>query len=167
MTKNGKKRPLRQYVTILTTRLLKVTNNAFIFESITFKQYVMSVKFKVMPRKNPQDITAPDKFYAAAAANGVTDLEALAEMIAYQSTLTDTDCFAALRSLEHNIVNELKQGRIVRLGSLGNFQVSISSEGKVTPEEVSANDITKSRILFRPGKKLRLLLQNLSYQKES
>jgi predicted histone-like DNA-binding protein len=92
-------------------------------------------------------------------------MEALAEMIAYQSTLTDTDCYAVLRSLEHNIINELKQGRIVKLGSLGNFQVSISAKGQENAEDVTANDIVKSRILFRPGKKLRNLLLNLSYQK--
>jgi predicted histone-like DNA-binding protein len=127
----------------------------------------MPIKFKSQSRKNPQDLTAPEKFYAAAVSNGETDMEALAEMIAYQSTLTDTDCYAVLRSLEHNIINELKQGRIVKLGSLGNFQVSISSGGKVTPEDVSATDVTKSRILFRPGKKLRNLLGNLNYLKAS
>jgi predicted histone-like DNA-binding protein len=127
----------------------------------------MSIKFKSQSRKNPQDMTAPEKFYAAAIGNGETDMEALSEMIAYQSTLTDTDCYAVLRSLEHNIINELNQGRIVKLGSLGNFQVSISSEGKATAEEVTAADVTKSRILFRPGKKLRKLLGNLSYQKAS
>ena len=125
----------------------------------------MSIKFKTQPRKNPQDMAAPDKFYAAAIGNGETDMESLAEMIAYQSTLTDTDCYAVLRSLEHNIINELKQGRIVKLGSLGNFQVSISSDGKATPEELTAADVTKSRILFRPGKKLRHLLANLTLQK--
>jgi hypothetical protein len=77
----------------------------------------MSVKYKVLPRKNPQDVAAPEKFYAAAISNGETDMEALAEMIAYQGTLTDTDCFAVLRSLEHNIIKELGQGRIVKLGS--------------------------------------------------
>ena len=125
----------------------------------------MSVKYKVLPRKNPQDMVASEKFYAAAISNGETDMEALAEMIAYQSTLTDTDCYAVLRSLEHNIIKELGQGRIVKLGSLGNFQISLSASGKDTAAEVTANDIVKSRILFRPGKKLRLLLGNLSYQK--
>ena len=127
----------------------------------------MAIKFKTQPRKNPRDMAAPDKFYAAAIGNGETDMESLAEMIAYQSTLTDTDCYAVLRSLEHNIISELNQGRIVKLGSLGNFQVSISSEGKVTPGEVTAADVTKSRILFRPGKKLRKLLGELTYQKAS
>lgn len=125
----------------------------------------MSIKYKILPRKNPQDLVAPEKFYAAAVSNGETDMEALAEMIAYQSTLTDTDCYAVLRALERNIVQELSQGRIVRLGTLGNFQISLSAEGQNSPEEVSANNIIKSRILFRPGKKLRQLLTNLSFQK--
>lgn len=127
----------------------------------------MAIKFKVQSRKNPQDLTAPDKYYAAALGNGETDLEALATMIAYQSTLTDTDCYAVLKSLEHNIINELNQGRIIKLGSLGNFQISISSDGKTTPEEVTAADVKKSRILFRPGKKLRQLLKTVNYQKAS
>ena len=43
----------------------------------------MSIKFKSQSRKNPQDMTAPEKFYAAAIGNGETDMEALSEMIAY------------------------------------------------------------------------------------
>ncbi|TAF61573.1 MAG: DNA-binding protein [Flavobacterium sp.] len=127
----------------------------------------MAIKFRIQSRKNPQDLTAPEKYYAASIGNGETDLEALATMISYQSTLTDTDCYAVLKSLEYNIVNELNQGRIIKLGSLGNFQVSISSEGKNTPEEVTAADVKKSRILFRPGKKLRQLLKSVNYQKAS
>ncbi len=129
--------------------------------------YSMAIKFRIQSRKNPQDLTAPEKYYAAALGNGETDLEALATMIAYQSTLTDTDCYAVLKSLEYNIINELNQGRIIKLGSLGNFQVSISSDGKNTPEEVTAADVKKSRILFRPGKKLRQLLKSVNYQKAS
>lgn len=125
----------------------------------------MAIKFKTLARKNPQNMEAPDKYYAASIGNGETNMEALSEMIAYQCTLTDTDCFAVLRSLEHNIINELRQGRIIKLGSLGNFQISISAKGQDYEEDVTANDIVKSRIIFRPGKKLRNLLTNLSYQK--
>lgn len=125
----------------------------------------MSIKFKSLPRKNPQDLFAPEKFYATAIADGDVDLERLAELISYQCTVTESDCYAVLISLEHNIVSELKQGRIVKLGRLGNFQVGISSEGKDTTEEVSANAIRKTRVLFRPGKKLRSMLNDLSFRK--
>jgi predicted histone-like DNA-binding protein len=125
----------------------------------------MSVKYKVLPRKNPRDIAAPEKFYAAAIADGDVDLDRLAELISYQCTVTATDCYAVLLSLEHNIIGELGQGRIVKLGRLGNFQVGISSEGKDTATEVSSTNIVKSRILFRPGKNLRSMLNGLSFKK--
>jgi nucleoid DNA-binding protein len=62
---------------------------------------------------------------------------------------------------------ELSQGRIVKLGHVGTFQVSVSAAGQVLQEDVTATDIKKSRILFRPAKKLRQMLSNLSYQKAS
>ena len=125
----------------------------------------MSVKFKVLPRKNPRDLEAPEKFYAAAIADGEVDLEGLAQMIAYQCTVTDSDCYAVLIALEHNIVNELKQGRIIKLGRLGNFQIGLSSDGKDFSEDVTASSIRKNRVLFRPGKRLRSMLRDVSYRK--
>lgn len=125
----------------------------------------MAVKFKVLPRKNPRDIMAPEKFYAAAIADGDVDFDRLAELISYQCTVTASDCYAVLLALEHNIIGELGQGRIVKLGRLGNFQVGISSEGKDVAAEVSAAAIVKSRVLFRPGKKLRVMLNGLSFKK--
>ncbi|WP_338408777.1 HU family DNA-binding protein [uncultured Flavobacterium sp.] len=125
----------------------------------------MAIKFKTQSRKNPQDLTAPEKFYAAAIADGDVDLDRLAELISYQCTVTETDCYAVLMALEHNIIGELGQGRIVKLGRLGNFQVGISSTGSDTAAEVSATAITKSRILFRPGKKMRTMLSGITFKK--
>ena len=125
----------------------------------------MSVKFKVVARKNPRDMAAPEKFYAAAVGDGEVDLDTLASIISVQCTVTEADCYAVLISLESNIINELKQGRIVKLGKLGNFQVGLSSEGEATAVEVSASNITKSRILFRPAKKMKSFLKDLSFRK--
>ncbi|MCG1037779.1 HU family DNA-binding protein [Polaribacter sargassicola] len=127
----------------------------------------MAIKYKIIERLNPQDVTAPKKYYAAVTANGSVDFETLAEMISEQSALSETDCLAALNILETNIVRELKNGRIVRLGKLGNFQVSLSSEGFDTPEEVGASAITKTRVLFRPAKKLRSLLKIVSFSTQT
>ncbi len=127
----------------------------------------MAIKYQVLPRRNPQDMTAPAKFYAAAVGDGEVELENLAKLISYQCTVTEADCYAVLISLEHNIVNELEQGRIIKLGRLGNFQIGLSSDGMTTAAEVTAGSITKSRVLFRPGKKLRTLLNDLSFRKVS
>ena len=127
----------------------------------------MAIIYKPLERLNPQDTTAVKKYYAAVVANGSVDFETLAEMISEQCSVTETDCLAVLNVLEQNIVRELKQGRIVRLGKLGNFQVSLSSEGYATEDEVTASAVKKSRILFRPAKKMRNLLKDLTFQRAS
>ncbi|MBT8243794.1 MAG: DNA-binding protein [Winogradskyella sp.] len=127
----------------------------------------MAINYKSQPRKNPQDLVAPAKYYAAVVPNGSVDFETLAEMISEQSALSTTDCLAALNILEVNIIRELRQGRIVRLGRLGNFQVSISSNGYDSPEAVSADGITKGRVLFRPSVKLKNMLKVLKFARVS
>ena len=127
----------------------------------------MAVKFKAVQRRNPQDLLAPEKYYAAAIADGEVDLETLTELIADQCTVTEADCYAVLISLEKNIIRELALGRIVKLGKLGNFQMGLSSEGMATEAEVTANSITKNRILFRPGRRMRKLLVDATYRKLS
>jgi len=127
----------------------------------------MSVKFKAVHRRNPMDSAAAEKFYAKAIADGEVDLDTLAQMISDQNTVTEADCYAVLISLEKNIITELSQGRIVKLGRLGTFQVSISSEGMTTAEEVSSSAIIKTRINFRPGKRMRSFLKDVTFKKDS
>ena len=108
------------------------------------------IKYRVLPKKNPQDLAAPEKFYATAIADGEVDFEFLAEQIAYETTLTETDCIAVLLSLERNILRQLEQGKIVRVGRLGSF---------------NATDIVKGRVRFRPGKKLSKMTNELRFRK--
>jgi hypothetical protein len=72
-----------------------------------------------------------------------------------------------LISLEKNIIRELGQGRIVKVGRLGNFKVGLSSEGMATADDVSSSSIKKTKILFRPGKRMRRLLVDTTFRKSS
>ena len=76
------------------------------------------ISLNIIERPNPQDRTAENKFYAQVVANGKTDLERLAYLVSNQSTVREADCYAVILSLLHNIVDELKQGRIVKLDKL-------------------------------------------------
>jgi predicted histone-like DNA-binding protein len=127
----------------------------------------MSILYRVLPKKNPQDLLAPEKYYATAIADGIVDLDLLAELIADQCTVTEADCYAVLISLEKNIIRELGQGRIVKVGRLGNFKVGLSSEGMATADDVSSSSIKKTKILFRPGKRMRRLLVDTTFRKSS
>lgn len=117
-----------------------------------------------MERRNPQDVNAVNKYYAKAISQGVIDFDRLAFLVSNQCTVRESDCYAVLRALEHNIIDELKQGKVVQLGGIGNFQVGVTSNGEVAPKDVSANSVKKSHMNFRPGAKLRDMLEIMKYK---
>ena len=122
------------------------------------------IHIKSLERLNPQDITADKKFYAKAISQGVIDFERLAYLVSNQCTVRESDCYAVLRALEHNIIDELKQGKVVQLGSLGNLQVGVSSKGETLTQEVSATSVKKAHMNFRAGTRLREMLETVKYK---
>ncbi|MFK5958374.1 MAG: DNA-binding protein [Lutibacter sp.] len=119
---------------------------------------------KGVARKNPQDDTAASKYYAYAITTGMVDFERLAYLVSNQCTVRVSDCLAVLRALEHNMMDELEQGRTVQFGDLGLFHIGVSSEGKTTPEEVNSATVKGARMNFRPAKRLRKMLKGLEYK---
>jgi predicted histone-like DNA-binding protein len=122
------------------------------------------IVIKPMERRNPQDVNATNKFYAKAISQGVIDFERLAYLVSNQCTVRESDCYAVLRALEHNIMDELKQGKVVQLGGLGNLQVGVSSNGEEVAEDVTAHSVKKAHMNFRPGAKLREMLGIMKYK---
>lgn len=122
------------------------------------------VKIKPIGRRNPQDVTAPEQYYAHAIAAGFVDLERLAFLVANQCTVREADCLAVLNALQHNVMDELAQGRVVQLGSLGNFQVGVRSNPSDLVDAVSASNVRSAHINFRPGKRIKKMLNTLDFQ---
>jgi len=123
------------------------------------------LKLKEVKRRDPRDPASQEKYYLTTISQGSIDLKRMAERIAYQSTLTPGDCYNVLSALEKNVIEELSEGRIVRLGELGTFRISISSEGKETSKELNPAVIRKARILYRPAESMRAMLRNLKFRK--
>lgn len=122
------------------------------------------IYIKSIERINPQDVNADNKFYAKAISQGTIDFERLAYLVSNQCTVRESDCYAVLRALEHNVMDELKQGKVVQLGGIGNFQVGVSSHGELDTETVSGNSVKKAHMNFRPGTKLRDMLEIVKYK---
>jgi len=121
------------------------------------------IKLKSIQKYNPREPEAARKHYVQAVATGSSDLEKMAYLISNQSTVRESDCYAVILSLVHNIMDELSAGRIVKLDKLGTFQISVSSDGVETEEEVTSSLVNKSRINFRPDKRLKNMLSNLEF----
>ena len=126
----------------------------------------MAVKYNVIERKNLLKPTEAPKFYASAKADGEVSFKALAKAIAGAgSTVSDTDVLAVLNDLTKALVKYLAEGKIVRFGDFGSFQVSVSSNGAETAEKFTASNITGNKIQFRPGVDLKAMLATVKYEK--
>jgi predicted histone-like DNA-binding protein len=113
------------------------------------------MRIKPIQKYNPQDAGADNKFYAQAVATGKIDLKRLAYLVSNQSSVREGDCYAVILSMVHNIMDELKQGKIVKLDRLGSFQLGISSEGVATKAQVSGSLVKDIRINFRPDEDMK------------
>ena len=125
----------------------------------------MSIQFKPTPKRNPQNIEADPKYYATAVSKGKTDIDVLSKLVANASTVSRADTYAVIISLLETIMNELSEGRMVDLGKLGKFAVSLQSEGAEKPEELTMKQIKGARLNFTPGTELKEMLAALKYAK--
>lgn len=123
----------------------------------------LKIRLKIQPKKNPQDLLAPERYYLQAVKSGFCDLERLAYLISNQSTVREPDCLAVLHAFVHNMLDELAQGRVVELGSLGNFQVGVRSEGSDMPEDVNVSKIKRVSLKYRPGRRVRKRLNTMEF----
>ena len=105
-----------------------------------------------------------DKKFASPVYNGYTEIEDLCKAISERSALSSADVKAVLDSLNYVLDLELRGGRIVRLGELGNFRMTFSSRGIDPAEKFNVStDITGARIIFTPGKSLKSSRDNASF----
>lgn len=119
------------------------------------------VNIKSVPKSNPQDPNAENKYYAKTVATGEVDLERLAYLVSNQCTVRESDCYAVLFALQHNVMDELKQGKIVRLGVIGNFQIGVRSEGQELSEKVSGHTVVSKHLNYKPSKRMREMLETV------
>ena len=92
----------------------------------------MSVKYVLLEKRNPMAPEEPKKFYAQAKSSGSITLRALAKKITQRCTVNAADTVAVLEALSRLLNEELAEGKIVRFGDFGSFQITLGSEGADT-----------------------------------
>lgn len=126
----------------------------------------MAVKYTLSEKGNPRDLKAPKKWYANAKADGELTFKDLGKEISQGSTtVSDTDVMAVLNDLIKVLGRNLANGKIVRFGDFGSFQMSFSSEGAKTEEAFHAKLIKNPKIQFRPGKDLKDVTKTVTFEK--
>ncbi len=127
----------------------------------------MSLKIKTVARKNPLDQAAPPKYYASAISSGKVDLEGLCDRISQNSTLSHGEIFNTVISLVEEINFQLDEGKIVEVGKLGTFRLTVNSDGVATAEEVSANLVKKVNVRYRAGSDISTKVNSIKLEKVS
>ena len=127
----------------------------------------MAIKFKVIERGHPGVVGGGvKKFYATSVLEGEISLTDLTRQIEKICTVSGADIRAVLYALVDVAVDNLNNGRIVRLGELGSLRPTLSSEGKTTAEEVTAAAIKEAGVLFTPGTRIKEMLAAVKFVKE-
>lgn len=116
-------------------------------------------------KTNPTDSSLPMFYYPRAIKSGEVDLEKLSEQIANGSSLTIVDCYAVIVSLVATFTS-IKWWKIMRLGQLCAFQISVKGTVNPATQTLTSKSVTSASILFRPGKKFKAMLKNLTFIKK-
>ena len=119
----------------------------------------MPITYAVKKVSNPK-YPEVDYFHGQAIKTGELTMEKLARRINNSTTVTQSDCYAVLKSMKDHIIEALTEGQVVVLDDLGRFQVTL--QGKCyTNETMTAEDfapasmIKGNKIVFRPDAALK------------
>ena len=105
------------------------------------------------------------KYYAAPVHDREITLDGLTKAIEKTSTVNGADIRAVLYAMVEETVLGLSEGRIIRLGELGSLRITLSSEGKDKPEEVTSSAVKKTGVIFTPGAKVKEMLNSAKFTK--
>ena len=97
------------------------------------------LKYNLISRKNP--VTKEYAFHASLTPVIPIRLNALAQEVSSNCTVTAHDIKAVVSALEEQIYKMLRNGQSIRLGDLGSFHPTIQSRGAASEEEFSKENI--------------------------
>ncbi len=125
----------------------------------------MAVNYKPVPKKNPSQQTEPAKFYAQVVSSGDMTLRQLAKQISAISTVSTADTMAVIEAFLEVVPQALADGKIVRLGDFGSFNLTASSTGAADAAALSSTAINKVSVKFRPGKEFTKVIDTIEFTK--
>lgn len=123
----------------------------------------MSIFLKPVQRRNPSDKNAPMKWYPVQYTTKLVDETEVAEMIADETTLNPMEAQMAIRQLRKVVQRLLLDGKSVKLGNWGTFNVTLSTEGADTKEALTARNVKSVNINFQPGDELKAAMQKADF----
>lgn len=123
----------------------------------------MSIFLKPVQRRNPLKPAEAMKWYPVQNTVKMVDESEVAELIADETTLNPMEAQMAIRQLRKIVQRLLLDGKSVKLGNWGSFNVTLNTEGAATKEALTARNVKSVNINFQPGDELKTALQKADF----
>jgi predicted histone-like DNA-binding protein len=125
----------------------------------------MSVRFKMIPKQNNL-ISPPEvKYYPCAVSKGEMQLDDLDRIIAGRSTISRADCYGVIMALSDVIGQVISDGNIVKIDSLGTFQLVLQGTAADTEDALGKSNIKGAKISYKPSKELKTKIKDITYKR--
>jgi predicted histone-like DNA-binding protein len=124
----------------------------------------MAIFFNKVERINPQERTAPKKWYPSLKTVSQVQQREVAKEIADETTLNPKEAEMALEQLLKVLVRNLLNSNSVQLGDWGSFSLTCSGSPSETHEEVTAANIKGLNVRFTPGRALKNALAEATFK---
>ena len=123
----------------------------------------MSIFLKAVQRINPSQPDEPKKWYPVQYTTKMVDESEVAMLIADETTLNPMEAAMAIRQLRKVMQRLLLDGKSVKLGDWGTFNVTLNTEGADTRKALTANNVKRVNINFQPGNELKFAMQKADF----
>ena len=118
---------------------------------------------KPIQRTNPRDPDAAKKWYPVQVTTKMVDENEVAMLIADETTLNPMEAAMAIRQLRKVMERLLLDGKSVKLGDWGTFNVRLNTEGADTKEALTASNVKKVIVNFQAGDDLNAAMQKADF----
>jgi predicted histone-like DNA-binding protein len=123
----------------------------------------MAIFYNKIERRNPQEATAPKKWYASLKTIRQVREKEVAKLVADETTMDPKEVEMALDRFQQILIRLLLDGHSVQLGDWGSFHLTCNSVGVDTKAEVVAGNIKNLNVRFTPGTELTDALKHASF----
>ena len=123
----------------------------------------MSIFLKAVQRINPSEPGEPKKWYPVQYTTKRVDESEVAMLIADETTLNPMEAAMAIRQLRKVVQRLLLDGKSVKLGDWGTFNVTLNTEGAERKEDLTARNVKRVNITFQPADEMKAAMQKADF----
>lgn len=125
----------------------------------------MPVHYTVVSKKSVLSGDPQVKYYPQLTNRSTVDMRTMCDLISEKCAVSPADIYGVVEALLGEITHQLKEGRNVKLDSLGTFSLHASAHGHDQPEKVTSRDIKNLKVSFLASPYMKRLIKLTSFKK--